>query len=333
MALLNVIKYAAESDEVLAWRYPSDKITLGSQLIVGEGQIAIFVKGGQALDEFRAGTYTLSTGNIPLLQSIANLPFGGKTPFSAEVWFLNTTTKRNLTWGTSTPIPVMDKSLGFPVSIRAYGTWGVQISEIRPFLTQILGSRVGATSEIVDGYFIGKIVQSISEAVAKLLNLEGSSIFDVATQLSRLSSEATTAAAKELALYGLRLTNLDVQSVNIPDEERQKIQAVFEKTLEVRELSKTAPNAAYSAVKSFEVLNKAASNEGAGSIAPMLAAGIGLGVGLPVGQQMGQALVVAPAENPTTRKRERLRELKELYDDGLIPEDRYQAELTRILES
>ena len=91
MALVNVIKHEASDDSIFVWKFPSDQIKLGSQLIVNEGQQAIFVKGGQALDCFDPGTYTLSTGNIPLIDKLINLPFGGDTPFSAEVWFVNTT--------------------------------------------------------------------------------------------------------------------------------------------------------------------------------------------------------------------------------------------------
>ena len=88
--------------------FPNEELKLGTQLIVNEGQQAIFVKGGQALDVFMPGTHTLSTGNIPLLNKLINLPFGGDTPFTAEVWYLNTTVKRDLPWGTPSPIPFSD---------------------------------------------------------------------------------------------------------------------------------------------------------------------------------------------------------------------------------
>ena len=127
MALVNVLKYEAPDDSIFVWKHPSNQIKIGSQLIVGEGQQAIFVKGGQALDCFDPGTHTLVTGNIPLIDKLINLPFGGDTPFSAEVWFVNTTVKRDLKWGTPSPIPLMDATLGFPVSARAFGKWGQRL--------------------------------------------------------------------------------------------------------------------------------------------------------------------------------------------------------------
>ena len=88
MALIDIIKYDG-SDQEFAWKFPSENLRLGSQLVVKPGQTAFFVKGGKALDEFLPGTYTLTSGNIPLLTKLISLPFGGNTPFQAEVWFIS----------------------------------------------------------------------------------------------------------------------------------------------------------------------------------------------------------------------------------------------------
>ncbi|WP_322176284.1 SPFH domain-containing protein [Acutalibacter caecimuris] len=95
----------------LIHKYPSEQFVLGSQLIVNQGQEALFFKGGEALDLFGPGTHTLSTGNLPLLYKLVNLPFGGKTPFSAEIYYINTTDNIDMKWGTSTPIPLEDPRL------------------------------------------------------------------------------------------------------------------------------------------------------------------------------------------------------------------------------
>src|SRR5437867_1905850 len=106
MALIDRIKFDGPAD-VLVWKWaradadrPTEDLTLGAQLIVNEGQEAIFYKGGQALDLFGAGTHTLSTGNLPLLRKIINLPFGGQTPFAAEVYFINKSVSLAKDWGT-----------------------------------------------------------------------------------------------------------------------------------------------------------------------------------------------------------------------------------------
>ncbi len=76
MALIPRVKYDAPSESVLVWRWPSEELTLGTQLVVNQSQEAILFKGGQALDVFGPGTHTLATDNIPLLQKLINLASG-----------------------------------------------------------------------------------------------------------------------------------------------------------------------------------------------------------------------------------------------------------------
>ena len=81
MALVDIIKNETPSDNFFVWKYSNEEIKISSQLIVGEGQQAIFVKGGEALDTFGPGTHTLTTGNLPLINKILNLPFEEILPF------------------------------------------------------------------------------------------------------------------------------------------------------------------------------------------------------------------------------------------------------------
>src|SRR5690554_4554022 len=103
MALIDRIKYNGNNVDFL-WKFPNEDLKLGTQLIVGNAQTAFFVKNGKVLDEFSEGRYTLKTGNIPLLNKLINLPFGGSSPFSAEVWYVNKISKLDNKWGTQKPI-------------------------------------------------------------------------------------------------------------------------------------------------------------------------------------------------------------------------------------
>ena len=103
MAIIDVVKWESNPHEI-AHKFPSENLRLGTQLVVHAGQTAFFVKGGQVLDSFESGTYTIKTANIPLLGKLINLPFGGDTPFQAEVWFVNTLAILDTKWGTPSPI-------------------------------------------------------------------------------------------------------------------------------------------------------------------------------------------------------------------------------------
>ena len=83
MAIIDVVKWEV-NDKELVYKFPSEQIRLGSQLVVYPGQTALFVKGGKIYDEFICGTYTIKSENIPLLDKVINLPFGGNSPLSTK---------------------------------------------------------------------------------------------------------------------------------------------------------------------------------------------------------------------------------------------------------
>jgi hypothetical protein len=145
MALIDRLKYDGPGGQApwLVYKHPSDNLVLGTQLIVNKSQEAIFFKGGNALDVFGPGTHTLAAGNIPLLQKLVNLPFGGKTPFTAEVYYINKAAKLDLKWGTPDAFQVTEPRYHIIVNVRAYGQFGVKIADGRNFTTQIVGALHG----------------------------------------------------------------------------------------------------------------------------------------------------------------------------------------------
>ncbi len=124
MAILDVIEFLDPTGQQIIHRVPeggSGEFRLGSQLVVRESQTAVFFRDGKALDVFGAGRHTLSTANIPLLTGFLSLPFGGKSPFRAEVIFVNMADLINMKWGTMEPVTFRDTEFGM-VRLRAFGT-------------------------------------------------------------------------------------------------------------------------------------------------------------------------------------------------------------------
>lgn len=331
MALLDRIKFDSDSADVLVWKHPSENLRLGSALIVSQSQEALFVRSGRVLDVFGPGRHTLSTANLPILGKLVNLPYGGNTPFTAEVWFTERTAKRNLKWGTPRPIPILDPLLGYLVSVRAFGRWGVRIDDSRKFVGELVGTLSRSRTDDVYEYFIGEISQKLSNALTQLFTHEGESIVSVNGKLNSLSAQVLEEVSAEFNRFGIEVVNFNVERINIPEEDMRQIQSVLVKKMELQQLGNVSVGAGYTASRTFDVLESAATNDGvAGSLlAGGLGLGAGLGAGTTIGAQLGRALDVQVTSDPATR----LASLKQLADAGLITAEEYASKRKEIIDA
>jgi membrane protease subunit (stomatin/prohibitin family) len=322
MAIFDRIKYEPSSDTELVWKFPTDQITTGSQLIVQPTQKAIFRKDGNNVDFFDSGSYTLSTDNLPVLQAILNLPFGGKTPFAAEVWYVNLSPKRDLKWGTSSPIPLIDPKFGVPLNIRAFGQWGIQIEDSMIFLAEMVGARKMAKTDQIYEYFKGELRQDISETISKGFVSGLYSVFDINANLSKIAERVQESFRVKLERYGISLTNLTIDRIGIPPEELEKMQGIMLKKMEAEQLGSVNVTDSYKAIKTFNALEAAASNPGGGAL-PVIAQ-MGMANGLMSG-------VSSQISNTSPGVEERLFKLKKLYDSQLISQDEFDKKRSEIL--
>lgn len=283
MAIIDVVRYQS-NDKEFVYKFPSEDLRFGTQLIVSISQEAFFVKGGKILDHFESGTHTLKSENIPLLNKIINLPFGSKSPFSAEVWFVNLISKMDVKWGTSSPIQLEDPKYGIIVPVRAYGQYGFKISNARLFLETLVGNMTVFSSDKIRDYFKGKILSSLTSLISSKLIKENVSILEINSMLDEMSDFAINKLNIEFNKFGIELVNFNFISINVPEEDPSIIKLKEAKDLAAK--VKITGRDIYQMDRSFDILDKAAENEN-GTVGNLMGAGIGLGVGLGAGNQMG----------------------------------------------
>ena len=90
MAIIDLVSWSPQENQAIyAWRYPETNLSTITQLIVQESQEAVLFSKGQIAGKFGPGKHTLNTENLPILRHLYGIPFGGKNPFTAEVWFVS----------------------------------------------------------------------------------------------------------------------------------------------------------------------------------------------------------------------------------------------------
>ncbi|MDR0454944.1 MAG: SPFH domain-containing protein [Deferribacteraceae bacterium] len=165
MTIVEVVKYNGNPD-ILAWKYPSEELGTWTQLIVNESQEAVLFKGGQALDIFAAGRHTLSTANIPFLNKIINLPFGGRSAFTAEVWYINKLYTLDIKWGTPTPIQIQDPKYKVFIPIRSFGQFGIRVEESKKFLAKMVGTLSIFDKDNIIRLFRGLYLTTVKDSIS-----------------------------------------------------------------------------------------------------------------------------------------------------------------------
>lgn len=285
MALLDVVQWDNKPGEVI-FKFDEGAIALGSQLIVKEGQEAIFFKNGQALDSYGPGRHTLSTGNVPILEKLINLPFGGKTPFPAEVYFINKTEIPNLKWGTKQPMQLLDPIYNLPVPIRAFGAYSIRILDIKPFLIMATGTWRAFTTEAIGSALRDQaILPKIQDLISEFMIKQNITILKLSAYYDEIGSAGKAKLLEDFTSFGIELVRFAIESINIPDDD-ENVKRLKKALADKAEMNIMGDD--YKVKRTFDTMEKAASNEGmAGG---MMGAGMGVGMGQQMGQMMGAVM-------------------------------------------
>jgi len=285
MAIIDRVKYDGPAN-ILVWRYPPDDLSWGTQVIVNQAQEAIFFKGGQILDVLGPGTHTLRTANIPLLRGLIKVPFGGETPFAAEIYYVNKAVNLDVKWGTNSPIPVLDPKFNVFLPVRAFGQFGIQVADSRAFVTQLSATNPQFTTDQLSNYFRGVLLTRAKDYIAETIIKEKINLLEIAAHLEEMSGALQTKLQQDFGTYGVKLVNFYLNSVDVPEDDDTVVR--LKKALaDKAELDILGDK--YQQKRTLDVMEKAAGNEGGGAGAGM-GAGLGLGAGMSMGQQMGAAI-------------------------------------------
>ncbi|MCI8335101.1 MAG: SPFH domain-containing protein [Lachnospiraceae bacterium] len=285
MAVVEIVKYNGPPN-VFAWKYPNEELGTWTQLIVNESQEAVLFKGGKALDVFSSGRHTLDTKNIPILNEIINLPFGGRSPFTAEVWYVNRLFKLDIKWGTASPIQIQDPKYGVFIPIRSNGMFGIQIEDAKKFLIKLVGTAPGFDERSIIKYFRGLYMVKVKDAIAAYVVKKSISVLEINAYIDELSAHMKSRIEPEMEEYGIRLANFYVNEISTPEDDPavEKLKEALAKKAEMNIIGYN-----YQQERSFDTMESAVQNDSLGA-APFMGAGMGIGMGVGVGGAMAGSM-------------------------------------------
>lgn len=278
---LEIIQWFDQTGEQIIHRIPEDgstDIKLGAQLIVRESQKAVFFRDGKALDVFDAGRHTLATLNLPILTRLLSLPFGFKSPFQAEVIFINMKDFIGQKWGTPTPVTFRDSEFKM-IRLRAFGIFNIKVSDPLLFVNGIVGTKGIYTTEALNQYLREVIISRFNDLLGETMQ----TILDLPKYYDELASQLKDRIGGEFKKIGITLIELLINAIT-PTEEVQKM--IDERS----GMSAIGDLNAFLKYKTAKAVETAAANPAEGGAgAAGMTMGMGAGVGFMIPEMLKQA--------------------------------------------
>ncbi len=276
---IQVLEWRDITGKEIVHRVPEEgpgDVSIGAQLTVRESQTAVFFRDGQALDVLGPGRHTLTALNVPLLQSVINIPFEGTTPFQAEVYFVNMRVFTDMKWGTPQPVAFRDSEFAM-VRLRAHGLYTMRVNDPQLFVNMVVGTEHFYTTEQIQAWQRDFIVSRFNDMLGENLD----TFLDLPKVYEELAVATRSRLGEDFNRYGVELVDFVISAV-IPTEE---LAAMIDERGGMEAVGDTARFLQFETARAIREMPQA--DGGAGGPA---AAGAGLGAGVGMGAAMVSAL-------------------------------------------
>lgn len=293
--LVDIIEWIDDSRSTLAWRFPryQNEIKNGAELIVREGQEAVFVYRGAVADKFVPGHYELTSENLPVLSTLQGWKHGFDSPFRSEVYFINTRPVTDIRWGTPQPVTVRDPDFKM-VQVRANGLCVVKIVDIETFLKEVIG-----TDSAVEAEEITELLRRvISMAFSDMVMESGLGAIDLQGQQVALSARLAEFVQERVDdEFGLAIPEMTM-NISLPDEITQAMTRGVARGVEASGFVENVDLNKYQQAQAADAMVAAAENEGGSVMGDMMQMGMGVAMAGQMANQMGGMTQPTPNARP-----------------------------------
>jgi membrane protease subunit (stomatin/prohibitin family) len=293
----------------LVWKFTQEDFNTKSQLIVNANEEALFFRDGSCVGTFTGGRYSLTTQNYPFLTALTKKFTDGVSAFNAKVYFVDCAHRLELKWGTDTPIEVMDPQFMIKTSVRARGSYSVQVTNSQKFLEKLISNNVQFfMQEELNDQFRSALSQDIRVLIKRHIDSLGpeSGLMDISNQLDTIAAEMQPKLVERLGDYGVEVINFYVGAIDLPTKEEdpewaRRSEEFSSTVMAKRQMGILGED--WSRQQSVTILRDLANNPGSGGVAGAFAgAGLGMGAGNVFGEMASQMFKPQGNTNPLSNE-------------------------------
>lgn len=216
--IFDVIKFEGGNHQ-LVWKHPGEDFSTHSTLIVNPNQIALFYKNGTIADIFKEGRYVLSTENIPILRKIIELPTGGVSSFTSQVYYVNLVEAMDVKWGLPSRSSWMDPVYGIPVTVGARGNMSLKVEDPAAVVLNLVGAETGLTAEELQRYFRDLITMRVKAYLAQVCQANRIDVFSMTAQQELIAEELKKKLVQDFLAYGFKLRMFTISDFILPEDD------------------------------------------------------------------------------------------------------------------
>ena len=215
MAIIDLVNWSPQENETIyAYKFPETNLSTFTQLIVQESQEAILFSKGQIIGKFGPGKHTLNTENLPILRKLYGLPFGGKNPFMAEVWFVNKLQPFNIDWSIDR-MDIHDADYNTGIPLVANGRYGLRIADAERFLIKIVGTRNKYTEYDLTDQFLGEFSTKTKSTLMQFMLNNRIGLKQISAHLDSISEHLRLTMQAFWENIGFELTRFYVTTIEV----------------------------------------------------------------------------------------------------------------------
>ena len=233
MAIIDIVRWAPQGEETIyAYRFPETNLSTYTQLIVQESQEAILFSKGQIIGKFGPGKHTLNTENLPIIRKLYGLPFGGKNPFTAEVWFVNKLQPYNIDWAINR-MDIHDADYNTGIPLVANGKYGLKINDAERFLIKIVGTKKVFDQNDLTEQFSGEFSTKAKSTILQFMINNKIGLKQISAHLDSISEHLKSTMLPFWENLGFELTKFYVTSIEVDsstDVGRKVLEAISNQT-------------------------------------------------------------------------------------------------------
>ncbi len=341
----NFIARADEAKNQIIYKYPERNIRLMTQLTVQADEVAIFVKDGVVAGKLGAGKHNLDTNNVPFLSSLLEKVTGGNL-FVAEVYFVTTREFPQVKFGG--PIgDTRDPETGLAIGTMVYGDFSMQVTNPEQLLVGMVGLRKADNEEFI-GWFKSQVLKVTRDRIAELLVKKKWPLLDVTSgaYTEEIETEVMAGLGTHTATYGVSIVRFGNFTISIKPEDEATLKKLSKDVAYSRLAGGFQQYAQGQAMLGAAEGMAKGGGEGGGGSGQALG-GMGMGMGFGMAQmfmnqnqaqqhqqqnQQAQAQAAAASASPQRSVMDRLKELSELKNAGLISEDEFNGKKADLMK-